>query len=66
MQRSRCFLGASFEPRGALLAIGGGTGLYVDDEAFETIEVLRPGEETAFRFLSRMFILSYSSDGEWC
>lgn len=45
MGQGRCFLGAAFEPHGSLLAIGGGTGLYVDDTAFETTEVLRPGEE---------------------
>lgn len=39
----RCFPGAAFEPRGALLAIGGGTGLYTNATAFETVEALRQG-----------------------
>lgn len=40
----RCFLGAAFEPRGGLLAIGGGTGLYTNATAFETVEVLPQSE----------------------
>lgn len=44
LRRQRCFLGAAFEPSGALLAMGGGTGPYRNDSAFETVEVLRPGK----------------------
>lgn len=44
LSSARCFLGAAFEPRGALLAVGGGTGLYTSATAFATVEVLRPGE----------------------
>lgn len=44
MLRPRCFLGAVFEPGGGLVAVGGGTGLYTNATAFDTVEVLRPGK----------------------
>ncbi|CAM9216419.1 unnamed protein product [Scytosiphon promiscuus] len=49
LRRRRCFLGAAFVPSGALLAVGGGTGPYRNDTAFETVEVWRPGAETWVR-----------------
>ncbi|CAN0460449.1 unnamed protein product, partial [Laminaria digitata] len=42
LQHKRCYLGASFEPRGALLAVGGGTGPFRNHAAFDSVEILLP------------------------
>ncbi|CAM9555870.1 unnamed protein product, partial [Choristocarpus tenellus] len=43
---ARCFLGAAFDPHGALVAIGGGDGMYIDASTFQSTEVLHPGSKS--------------------